>query len=91
MATPRVGADGRRRLTVTITLVDDEADVLWAAAALRYGKAAAGVSKLARTAVRSALAAAAKDPQVQATVRNLRQYQTDEAEAARRPRLRLVK
>ena len=72
MATPRVGADGHRRLTVTVTLLDDEADLLWAVAYLRTGNASTGCSQVAKTILREHLALTASDPDVHAAVGLLR-------------------
>lgn len=87
MATPRVGVDGRRRLTVTVTLTDEMADLMWAVAYVRNGNAAAGVSRVARTMIEEALGYCRQDVRVEAAVAVLVKQRRD---AEPRPKLRLI-
>ena len=96
MATPKVGVDGRRRLTVTVTVFDDNADVLWAAGYLNGRGASSGVSKWARSVLEEALRVVGEDPEVRRAVELVAEARADretalDAAVVSPARLRLVR
>lgn len=87
MATPKVGADGRRRLTVTVTLFDDDADFMWAAG---HVHARGGMSPFARRLILDSLAHLRDDEHVVAALVALHEHRAAMAPAATPTGLRLV-
>ena len=94
MAVPKLGVDGHRRLTVTVTLLDGDADLLWAVAYLEHGNAAGGCSKVTRAVLIEALHEYAKvrGEQVRNVVHLLEEHRSEvDAVAVNRRALRVVR